>query len=183
MRRVPAGWQHPKNEAGHFVPLLGRCFRTELREWKAEKAYWDAGWRRAYGETVAFKDSDGNWAQREGKYASMSFEEWHGAKPQEECYMPEWPAEECTLLMMYEDTSEGTPISPAFQDPDELAFWLADNAASAFGDHTASYESWLAMIKRGWACSVVMDSRGIRSGVEGLPALARGSEEPLVGKQ
>lgn len=80
--------------------------------------------------------------------------------------MPDWPAEQRTHLMMYETTSEGTPISPAFETPEELARWLADNNASAFGSHGASYESWLAVAREGWAPSAVMDARGLRSGVE-----------------
>ena len=168
VRRVPAGWEHPRDGAGQLVPLLGRCFRAELDEWEAEKAKWDAGWRQAYGDEVAFTDSGGDWAQREGKYLTMSFAEWHGRYPLEADYMPEWPAAECTLLMMYEDTTEGTPISPAFETPEKLARWLADNDASAFADRTASYEDWLATIKRGSAVSAVLDSHGLRSGVEAL---------------
>ena len=48
---------------------------------------------------------------------------------------------------MYEDTSEGTPISPAFETPEELATWLAENKASSFADFTASYDAWLNIIK------------------------------------
>jgi len=70
--------------------------------------------------------------------------------------------------MMYETTSEGTPISPAFATPEELAQWLADNGASSFGSSTASYESWLRVAKGGWAPSAIMDQNGLRSGVEAL---------------
>lgn len=81
--------------------------------------------------------------------------------------MPQWPDAERTHLMMYEDTSEGTPISPAFETPEELARWLADNGASAMGSSTASYEQWLAMCRQGWAPSMVFDRQhGLRSGVE-----------------
>lgn len=68
---------------------------------------------------------------------------------------------------MWETTSEGSPISPVFASPEELARWLADTGASAFGPLHESYESWLKMIKgSGWAPSGVIDSRGeIRSGV------------------
>ncbi len=71
-------------------------------------------------------------------------------------YMPDWPDEECTHIMMYEDTSEGTPISPAFATPAALARWLADTGASAFADQTASYEAWLRVARGGFAPSAVM---------------------------
>jgi hypothetical protein len=79
--------------------------------------------------------------------------------------MPEWTMEGAVMLVMYEDTSEGTPISPAFETPEELAYWLANNGASAFGAMTASYEEWLITIKKGYAVGAIMDSRGFRSGV------------------
>lgn len=75
------------------------------------------------------------------------------------------PEGERTHYMMYEDTSEGTPISPAFATPEELAQWLADNNASAFGNMTATYEQWLHTIKRSWVPSMIIDSSGIHSGV------------------
>jgi hypothetical protein len=80
--------------------------------------------------------------------------------------MPEFTEEQKTHMMMYEDTSEGTPISPAFETPEELARWLADNNASAFGNSTATYKQWLATCKVGWAPSMIADSSGLHSGVE-----------------
>ena len=82
--------------------------------------------------------------------------------------MPNWPAEQRTHLMMYEDTSEGTPISPAFKTPEELARWLADNNASAFGSDTASYEAWLRVARGGWAPSMVVADGKVQNGVEAL---------------
>lgn len=87
--------------------------------------------------------------------------------PRYSCYMH--PKGERSHYMMYEDTSEGTPISPAFATPEELARWLADNNASAFGNMTASYDQWLSTIKRGFAMSAVYTpSTGLVSGVEGM---------------
>jgi len=68
---------------------------------------------------------------------------------------------------VWETTSEGSPISPAFETPEELARWLADNKASAFGSQTASYETWLKFIcGPGWAPSAVMENGMMKSGVE-----------------
>lgn len=47
---------------------------------------------------------------------------------------------------MWETTSEGSPISPVFASPEELARWLADNKASWFGDATATYDQWMSLI-------------------------------------
>ena len=82
--------------------------------------------------------------------------------------MPAWSDSERTHIMMYEDTSEGTPISPAFATCEELARWLADNKASSFAGMTASYEQWLHTCKVGSAVSAVFSPEtGLVSGVEG----------------
>jgi hypothetical protein len=71
-----------------------------------------------------------------------------------EC-MPEWPEEERTHWQMYEDTTEGTPISPVCDSPESLARWLTDHEASFFADMTTDYEHWLR-ICRGEAIGLPM---------------------------
>jgi hypothetical protein len=83
--------------------------------------------------------------------------------------MPQWPVAERTHYQMYEDTTEGTPVSPVMDTPEKLARWLADNGASAFASQTASYEAWLSMIKRGSVPSaMIVPGKGVISGVEGM---------------
>ena len=139
VRKVPADWKHPKDEhTGRYKPLYdGSWYAERKKEWLDMLA------EKGLQETL----------------------DYHGNPPNAEDYMPDWPEAERTHLMMYEDTSEGTPISPAFKTPEELARWLADNRASSFGSDTATYEQWLAMIGDGFAVSLVVDSAGMRSGV------------------
>ena len=157
VRMVPENWEHPKDGFYHdgsvrYLSLYGSSFSIRAKEYADSKAAWDRG---------EFPD----YASEESK--KLSFEEWEGEAPKESDYMPEWPAAERTHLMMYETCSEGSPISPAFKTPEELARWLADNNASAFGSSTASYESWLATCKQGWAISAVfVPDTGLISGVE-----------------
>lgn len=140
VRRVPADWQHPKDPmTGKFKPLLGGSYAADAAEFLAM-------------------------ANEKGLQEAV---DWMGC-PDSENYMPDWPAEQRTHLMMYEDTSEGTPISPAFETPEELARWLADNNASAFGSSTASYEGWLRVARGGYACSAVITGGVMTSGVDGL---------------
>lgn len=132
----------------------GHEYRQRVDEWDAECAKWKTGWRPDHCNDPESR--------------AMAYEQWAGQRPHRDDYMPDWSAEERTHLMMYETTSEGTPISPAFQTPEELARWLADNEASAFGSQTASYESWLRVAKGGWAPSAIGTPSGLVSGVEGL---------------
>lgn len=128
IRRVPATWQHPKDENGKYQPMHDRSFSAAFAEYERERAAWERG---------EFPD----YASEESK--RLTFVEWEGEPPDPAYYVPEWPAEERTHWQMYENTSEGTPISPVFATPEECARWCADHGASAFGDDTASYEWWL----------------------------------------
>jgi len=157
VRRVPANWQHPMvehiNRRGdievRYQPMYDRPFAPAMREWYAAWEAWERGERP------------------EGSEECANFWDWDGGPPDPRYYRPDWPDSERTHLMMYEDTSEGTPISPAFKTPEELARWLADNGASSFASRTATYEQWLEIARGGWAPSMVYSPKtGLLSGVE-----------------
>ena len=121
----------------------------------------------AAGKRKPFNLFESAWVDIEDEYKGIfSYEEWDGKRPQEIDYMPDWPAEERTHYMMYETTSEGTPLSPAFSAPEELARWLADTGANAFAGDTATYEQWLRVCRGGYAPSAVYSQEtGLISGV------------------
>lgn len=163
VRRVPADWKHPKYLANglrgpeeRYKPLYpGERYQPRVDEWDEECAKWKSGWRPDHCDST--------------EHRAMCYEQWAGQRPHRDDYMPNWPAEERTHYMMYEDTSEGTPISPAFATPEALAKWLADTGASAFGGQTASYEGWLRVAKGGYAPSAVYTPEtGMVSGVDAL---------------
>jgi hypothetical protein len=91
-----------------------------------------------------------------------------GEEIDESTMMPVFPEGTATGFCMYEDTSEGTPISPVFETPEELARWLADTGASAFGQMTATYEEWLSMARAGWAPSAISTGGELHSGVAAM---------------
>lgn len=162
VRKVPADWQHPRNDRGRYIPLSDR-YEEDLREWKEGYEKWNIGLVWDFGKKVWIPKSDNTWHQGE-------YWEYAGDPPHEEDYMLVGvPEEERTHLMMYEDTSEGTPISPAFETPEQLARWLADTGASAFGGAGATYEAWLTTCKGGWAPSAAWSrNTGLISGVEAM---------------
>jgi hypothetical protein len=139
VRKVPANWEHPKNEFGNFRPLWPGGYEAKAADWL-------------------------ELANKEGIQAAI---DEFGRAPDKEDYMPDWPDSERTHYMMYEDTSEGTPISPAFPTPEELARWLADTGASSFGSSTATYDQWLRVARGAWAPSLICSPEtGMISGVE-----------------
>jgi hypothetical protein len=158
VRMVPPDWQHPKDERGRHVPLLDGSAADAIAAWDEERAQWDRGFVRSWK-----KDGE-EWLGR-AEISCTRFTEWKGHRPDPEDYMPDFAPGTATHFMMYETCSEGTPISPAFATPDELARWLADNAASAFGSMTASYDQWLATCRNGWAPSAVIADGAVEPGV------------------
>ncbi len=161
VRRVPKDWVHPvkkvfdpfkRIEVESYQPMFDRPFAEEMDEWYAEWKAWERGERP-------------DWCR--GDNTNMPYWEWNDGPPDPFYFRPDWPEESRTHLMMYEECSEGTPISPAFETPEELARWLADNGASSFGSSTATYEQWLRVCKGGYAPSMVISpEHGIQSGVE-----------------
>lgn len=158
VRMVPEKWNHPKNQDGRYDPLFDN-FEKDIADWQEEKEQWDRGYQKSYD----------NYKLKDKNNLALSYEEWAGEAPDPKNYMPTWKPEEKTHYMMYETTTEGTPISPAFETPEELAKWLSDNNASAFADKTAAYEEWLNMIKEdGYAPSAVVENGELKSGVSAM---------------
>ena len=137
IRKVPADWQHPKDERGNYIPM--------------HKTF-------PYEESEIQEGLRDGWLENEPPHYGIPV-------------MPDWPQEQRTHIQMYENTSEGTPISPVFETPEECARWLADNGASAFARMTATYEQWLGVCRGGYAPSMVIEGGKMQSGVEALSEL------------
>ena len=164
VRRVPKDWEHPKRN-GRYIPLnyYGKPFSQVVKEWDEESAKWDQGFKDDY---------HGGWKKFDKSECDMTFAEWHGERMKKEDYMPEFPEKKMTHYQMYETCSEGTPISPVMETPEELARWLADNNASAFGAQSATYDEWLNTIKEGSCPSFyITKDYGIISGVSATLAM------------
>lgn len=147
-RRVTPNWNHPKNDRGRYQPMYDQSYQDAVAEWKDGYAAWERGERPKHTD------------------AADEYWDYAGSPPDREYYRPHWSDAERTHYQMYETCSEGTPISPVFATPEEVARWCADNGASAFADMTAPYEHWLSIARGGWAPSMVMDNGVMKSGVQ-----------------
>lgn len=163
VRKVPLNWQHPEDphSYGDFIPLLNGSFIEALADWNDGKALWAKGLRRDWvdKEKIVLVPLD------EVHAADCSnWEDYYGRCPTADRYMPVFPSDAELGLCMYETCTEGTPISPVFKTAEELAHWLADNNASAFGSDTATYEQWMNTINVGDVPSAVMRNGTLISG-------------------
>lgn len=162
VRKVRPDWRHPSDGFYHggevrYLGKLSGSYEKAAAEYAEEAAKWEQGLESDY---------NGGWKPKNSAYATESYADYAGEPPQYDDYMPNWTPEEATHFMMYETCSEGSPISPAFATPEELARWLADTGASSFGDYTSTYDEWLRMITGdGWAVSAVITDGVIQSGV------------------
>src|SRR6185503_13867538 len=109
IRMVPANWKHPRDRDGSYEPL-NDGFNKDLDEWNEGNDRW------RQGLVSKWTPNGYEWEPRGDQYPGCkSYADYAGGQPKSDEYMPDWPAEERTHLMMYETTSEGTPISPAFK--------------------------------------------------------------------
>lgn len=68
---------------------------------------------------------------------------------------------------IWQDVSEGGPVSPVFLKPEDLAKWMVENDDSVTRDTT--YKAWLKFIKEeSSAPSMISNERGLQSGVAAL---------------
>ena len=163
VRRVPADWEHPKNAEGYDIPLHDG-FDKAVATWEEGCAMWERGLRRSNASgTEEFVPRTGD------EITFITYEDWSGERPKQERYMPDWPESQRTHWQMYENTSEGTPISPVCASAEDLATWLADNVANAGAGRTGSYDQWLRTIHEGWSPTFVITNGVLRSGVEDAP--------------
>jgi hypothetical protein len=72
---------------------------------------------------------------------------------------------------LWETTSEGSPQTPVFETPEELARYCTDSKVSSIGYQSETYETWLKFIRGpGWAPSMVSNRGVLESGVSAIVA-------------
>lgn len=136
VRRVPPDWEHPKDHNGRYIPIYDKPYAAMADRWMERLRRWESG-------------EDPNREDAERRFNTRYFWDWDGPPPNRERYRRrEWEDDEATHYQLYETTSEGTPISPIFDNLDDLCAWAAENATT-FASHTATKEEWLRMLGEG----------------------------------
>lgn len=120
IRKVPRGWEHPKNWRGEYQPMHDRSYSKKAEEWLKNCLAWSKG------EHEDQKEDD---ISKKYKY----YWEWTSNPPDKNYYRPDWKEEEMTCFQVYENVSEGTPISPVFETKSEMRSWLINNGWTPSG--------------------------------------------------
>ena len=138
---------------------IGGLGHDSINNWVVIKAECK---RLGVSDTCAHCGGEGEiWPSPEAKQAA---EDWKPIQP------PKGDG-----YQIWETVSEGSPISPVFSTPEDLARHMATTSWGA--DTGTSVEQWLAFIcGPGWAPSMVMHNGILESGVQ---AVSSGSTNPL----
>lgn len=129
IRRVPAGWEHPKDERGRYKPLLDEDYDTAARKWLKEVLAWEDGSSEYFQQDPTLKQ----------RYTY--FWEYEGGPPNREVYRPAFTAP-AVCYQIYETVSEGTPISPVFDNLEELIMWLVAQGYSPTAARRFAQSGW-----------------------------------------
>ncbi len=147
IRKVPAKWEHPKRVNDHsgkeeFRPMDKFDYKESHADWKKELAEW----LKEYKEWEA-----GEFKETKYTKGCVTYEDYAGeppSPPNPYGYMPEgkW-------YQLFENVSEGTPLSPPFKTKEELVEWLANN--KDYWGEQWTREQAEAIVKKGFALSGV----------------------------
>jgi hypothetical protein len=111
---------------------------------------------KRYGWETTCKKCGGDGAVWSSPEAEKACEEWE-----------ETPPPTGDGYQLWETVSEGSPVTPVFVTPEELADWLVANDTSVTKGTTR--EQWLKFINcPGWSPSMVGDANGFRPGVQAV---------------
>jgi len=111
VRRVPPNWNHPIVN-GQFQPMFDDSYTEASAKWITEFLKWHVA-----KEYPPYADAEDT---------AMPYWDWSGPPPDKEYYRP-WSDAEATWYQLWENVSEGTPVSPPFERLDDLVEYLAIN--------------------------------------------------------
>ena len=189
IRRVDADWEHPKME-GHndnYKPLHNEDYESALSKWVDNYNLWKAGNYPQQKKAVAFsklmESAHPNSKEFQNAYELLHTGEhpdqeelmknenyiyeypywkWEDYPPDPNYYMPK-PFKNPTWFQMYENVSEGTPISPKFETKEELVDYLVTNGD--FWDQETGKGGWERknaeyFVNQGFAFSGIITGSG-----------------------
>lgn len=136
LRKVPANWEHPKNDEGEYKPMHNEFYGEALNKWLQNHNQWLDGTHPDLIEDPLLKE----------KYPFYAM--WDDNAPDVENYQTKkYSDEELTHIQLYETTSEGTPISPVFKanELEKLCEWASENT-TIFANFKATKAEWMEML-------------------------------------
>jgi len=153
IRKVPKKWKHPKevdkyNGKEGYRPMVDYDFNKSYKEWEKELEDW-------FKEYDAFENKGKEFKYKERVYSKKNgdtYEDWAHEPPS-----PPNPYDfipEGKWFQLFENVSEGTPLSPPFATKKELVEWLTNN--NDYWGNSWTKEEAEAMVKQEYAPSMIV---------------------------
>jgi hypothetical protein len=98
IRMVPENWEHPKDKLGHYIPLYGISYEEAANKW--------------IDRFNSFKPDF--FCKYYWEYCDVPLEEEH----------VKYTKDQQSWYQVYENISEGTPITPPFETKEALINYL-----------------------------------------------------------
>lgn len=149
IRNVPANWEHPKNNSGKYQPLMANYVRA-LEHYKDDVEEFIKHIAEVLSdksETIIYKQKFTD-PQKVFTYLT---EDDQLTIPNIKDYMPSG-----SWCQLYEDVSEGMPLSPPFATKQKLVEWLSNN--EDFWGSEWSKEAAQDIVETGFAMSGVISN-------------------------
>jgi hypothetical protein len=108
IRKVPEKWSHPVTKDGKFIPMYEYSYIDTLNEWIKNHNLWMDKLHPEQDDDYEF------------------YAEYAGDPPDIEHYNNYYKKEDATWFQCYENVSEGTPVTPAFETEKELVDYLVE---------------------------------------------------------
>ncbi len=121
LRRVPINWEHPKKGNSYYHPMYEENYLDALDSWIENNELWNKGKHPCQDKSSRMFEFAKNY-----RY----YAEYDGNPPDIEYYNTYYDPETSTWFQLYENVSEGTPVSPPFSTKEELVNYLVE-----FGDY------------------------------------------------
>jgi hypothetical protein len=153
IRRVPANWEHPKDEQGNFIAMYDQDYESRAHEWLQNCVAWDNSTHQDILDDPEMKQK------------FPFYWEWEGTPPNPDSYRPKFETKP-TWFQVYETVSEGTPVTPPFATKEELVNYLVQHGDfwdQHLGDGGWSRKNAENFVNAGYAPALVtvVSSKGV----------------------
>lgn len=161
IRRVPLDWEHPKRKqpGGYgYVPMLDKDYNQYIEDvalYVDDCRLWRDG---KHPDQLKYPDAASK---------HQNWWDWDGDPPSPSYYRPVYTSDPVGY-QFYENVSEGTPLSPVFENEAGLREWLIE-------EEGCSPDAVDSFIKHGSAPSFVFADGLLLSGIEAIGLMDRES--------
>ena len=146
LRIVPPNWEHPKDTRDNYKPLEEN-YDEVASEWLKNCIAYSKG---EYEHQKKYDTS-------ECKY----YWEYAGPPPEKDMYVS-YKKTDCSWFQLYENVSEGSPITPPFETKDELIQFLITHG-DFWGNNWSENSAKLVVDSGGAPSMIVSPEKGIQS--------------------